>query len=140
MLDNLALIGLTIFLSTIFIIVLHAAEWLQIGTLARLRETVSSGKVSSTIVFLQRGLGIEAAYYFLLLIGFVVFFPGDVILMVLVAMLGVLHLTAFQYLLAKKSGQWIRNLTAKRVAGVLVFDVLEVIVLVVLALRFLPIS
>ena len=102
---TLALVGSGVFASTAFIIILHLVEWFRIGTLPRVGDgnIPPSDDVSKSFI-LNGALGIEMVYYFLLLIAFVVFFSGNLLFLTLIALLGVIHLTALQALLSKKGG------------------------------------
>lgn len=77
-------------------------------------------------------------YYFLLLIAFAVFFSGNLLFLTLIGLLGVIHLTAWQALLIKKTGDLSRMLTNRRAMGVLLFDAMELLILIVLAVQFYP--
>jgi hypothetical protein len=137
--DSTALIGSGVFASTAFIIILHFVEWFRIGTLPRVGDgNISPSDDASKSVILNGALGIEMVYYFLLLIVFAVFFSGNLIFLTLVALLGVIHLTALQVLLSKKVVDLSRMLTTRRVTGVLLFDTLELLILIVLAVQFYP--
>jgi len=140
MADNSLLVASALFVTTVFIIVLHAAEWFNIGTLSRsrLQNSSASNSPSSKLAVLKGGLGIETAYYFLLLVVFVVFFPGNLIFLTLVALLGLIHLAAFQAVVSRSREKWLQQLTTRRVAGVLVFEIFEVVILVALAFQFYP--
>jgi hypothetical protein len=135
-----ALIGFTLLFATLAIIALHALEWLDIGTLPRTATTTPaySERLLIKIQILKSGLGVETFYYFLLLIAFIVFFPESIVLLTSIAILGVFHLVAFQALLGRKRNDWLGKLTNRRVAGVLLFDVVEALILIALVLEFYP--
>jgi len=139
--DNVSgLWALALFIATLAVIVLHAFEWSDIKTFQRAATgtLATAEKPSIKIRILQGGLGIETVYYFLLLIAFVVFFPGNLVLLTLIAVLGLVHLIAFQALLSMKKIEWLTKLTSRRVVGFLVFDVLEVLILIVILHEFYP--
>jgi uncharacterized protein YhhL (DUF1145 family) len=131
----LALVGLAIFLSTVFIILVHAIEWLQIGRLPRSASTddLPSNQPPSRVLVLKTGLGIETFYYFLLLIALVIYFPSNLIFLTLIAILALVHLATFQAVMGKRAETWLVNMTNRRAAGLLIFDILELFVLIVLA-------
>ena len=137
--STLALIGSGVFASTAFIIFLHFVEWFRIGTLPRVGDgNIYASDGTSKSVILNGALGIEMVYYFLLLIVFAIFFSGNLLFLTLVALLGVVHLTALQALLSKKGGDLSRMLTNRRVTGILLFDTVELLILIVLAIQFYP--
>ena len=137
--STLALVGSGVFASTTFVIILHFVEWFRIGTLPRVGDgNIPSNGGASKSFILNGALGIEMVYYFLLLIAFAVFFSGNLLFLTLIALLGVIHLTALQALLSKKRGDLPRMLTTRRVTGVLLFDTVELLILIVLAVQFYP--
>ena len=133
--SNLALPGLAIFASTVLIILIHALEWLQIGKLPRSTgaDNLPSNQPSSRTPLLKAGLGIESVYYFLLLVALVIYFPGNLFFLTLIAILGLVHLATFQAVLGKRGDSWLAKMTNRRVAGLLLFDILELFVLIDLA-------
>jgi hypothetical protein len=134
---TLTLVGLTLFGSTAIIILLHAVEWFQIGTLPRTASAhgPTSTEIPSKLMILRGGLGVETAYYFLLLAALIVFFPSNIVFLTLVSILGLFHLGAFWALLGRKAGNQLQKLTSRRVMGVLLFDILELAILVALAFQ-----
>ena len=134
---SVALVGASLFASTIFIIILHAFEWFHIGTIPQTRiENSRHAKCVRKLLILRGGLGVEMVYYFLLLIAFVVFFPGDLIFLTLIALLGLTHLVAFWALMGQTASAWLQKLTTRKVSKILAFDIVELIILVALALQF----
>ncbi len=133
--NNLALPGLAIFASTVLIILIHALEWLQINKFRRpaLTDNLPLNQPSSRAPFLKAGLGIESAYYFLLLVALVIYFPSNLFFLTIIAILGLVHLAAFQAVLGKRGDSWLASMTNRRVAGLLLFDIAELFVLTVLA-------
>lgn len=119
------------FVSTVFITMLHLVEWFHIRTLPCLSVGNSSSGVSSKLLILKGELGIEMVHCFLLMVGFAVFFSEELLFLTLIALLGVLHLVAFQSLLM---------LTTRRIRAVLLFHVAELVELGVLAVQFHPFS
>jgi len=134
--DTLTLAGSTVFVSTIFMILLHGLEWFHIGTLLHSQlPNALAYTVSSKLQVLKGELGIETVCYFLLLVAFAVFFPSNLVLLTVMALLGLVH---FQALVGGMRANWLQKLTAGRVAGLLVFDVLEIVFLLILAFGFYP--
>lgn len=127
--------GSVIFLSTILVLLLHGVEWVKIVRMLRVRpEGVSAPDLST----FQLSLAIEMVYYFLLLIVLVVYFPSDTFLLTIIASLGLIHLAGLQALLGRAGGKWLQTLTVRRVTGVLIFDSLELVVLVGIVFQFYP--
>jgi len=60
-------------------------------------------KSTSKLAILKSDLGIEMAYYFLMLITFALFFSSDYLLLTLLAVFGMIHLVDFQSPQNKKS-------------------------------------
>lgn len=136
---NSTLVGSAVFAATVFVIILHLAEWLQLRRLSKhLPDKAPSNGVALGLLTLKAGLGIEMVYYFLLLITFTVFFSGNLLFLTLIAVLGVLHLTALQALVDKKGRDFLQTLTTRQVAGVALFDAVELVILIVLAMQFYP--
>ncbi len=82
-------------------------------------------------------LGVEMAYYFILLTVFVVFYSRSVVFLMLIALLGLVHLAAFQAATGR-GDKGLQLLTKRRMAWVLGFDAIEVLILMALALQFYP--
>jgi hypothetical protein len=95
---DLIVVGTTIFVSTIIILSLHAVEWFQIVALPRRQVSTEStpSNSSSKLVILKGGLGVEAIYYFSLLIVFALFFSSNILFLTLIAALALAHLVRFQ--------------------------------------------
>jgi hypothetical protein len=130
-------VGAILFVSTILVIILHVLEWFQIGTMPPIRfGNAQPGKHVSKLPVLRGAMGVEMAYYFLLLVAFVLFLPGDLIFLTLIAVIGLAHLVAFWALMGETASAWFRDLTKHTVSKILAFDVVELVVLLVLALRF----
>lgn len=128
----LSAVNAAAFASTIFVLLLHGAEWFNISK----RLGSKPGGTSVKLDILKLGLGIEMGYYFLLLVVFVVLFSGSIVFLTLIAILGLLHLVAFQGFVVGRGEKWLQSLTSRAVAGVLIFDFLEIVVLVFLASQF----
>ena len=89
----------------------------------------------SKLLILRSELGVETAYYFLLLVALIVFFPTNLLFLTLVAILGLFHLGVFWALLDRKAEKRLENLTSRGVKEVLMFDVAELAILVALAFQ-----
>ncbi len=135
---TITLVGSAIFISALFAVFLHVIEWMNIGTLhlSRSRNSPDWRRASPKLAVLKAGLGIETVYYFLLLIAFAIFFPTDLVFLTLIAVLSIAHLAAFQAAVTKAMEGWLQKLTLQRITGILVFDILEIVFLVALALKF----
>jgi hypothetical protein len=133
-----SLVGFAVFTSTLVVIVLHGVEWFQIGKMPKAAVAVEQNQSPTKLTIIKVGLGVETVYYFLLLIVFVVFFAGNIVLSILIALLGLAHLGAFQAILRDRAYNWLGKLTNRRVAGVLLFDAIEVVILITLAAEFYP--
>lgn len=133
--NNLALPGLAIFASTVLIILIHPLEWFQISKFrhSTLTDDLPSNQPFSRPPLLKAGLGIESVYYLLLLVALVIYFPSNLFFLTLIAILGFVHLATFRALLGKRGDSWLAKMTNRRVAGLLLFDILELFVLTVLA-------
>jgi hypothetical protein len=119
------LLGVIALGATLFLVALHPVEWLWLNALRKLK--VSEESVGADVRFLEKSLEIESIYY-LFMFGFLILFFPRPILEMLVLVMVFLHLAAFH-----KTGML---LAGKRVIVVLVFDVVEVAVLVSLAINF----
>lgn len=129
------MVDVVVFTSTVLIIFLHAVEWFNVGILSR---TLPTEAPSAKLVVLKVSLGVEMVYYLLLLAVFVVFYSGNLIFLTLIALLGLVHLVAFQASVGGASEKMLRKLTMRRVVGVLAFDGVEVLILLALAVQFYP--
>jgi hypothetical protein len=137
--DSVTLVGAALFAFTIFIIVLHAFEWVNIGTIPRTRiENTQSAKVVPKLLVLRGGLGIELVYYFLLFIAFAVYFPRDLVFLTLIAAMGLTHLVAFWAMMGQTASAGLQGPSTRSVSTVLVFDIVELVILVFLALQLYP--
>ncbi len=134
---SLTIVRVVLFGSTVLIILLHAVEWFQIATLPRTRlgPNAASLKSSPKFLVLKGGLGVEMVYYFLLLVAFILLFPRNIVFLTFIAILGLFHLAAFQALLGRKAESSLKNLTSRGVKGFLIFDVVELAILVALAIQ-----
>jgi hypothetical protein len=121
-----------IFFSTFAIIIIHIPEWIDIVDLTRQQHFTNSK------ILLKGGLGIEIFYYFSLLIVWVVFFPKKLVFLTLIAFLGIVHLAVFQAALSRKIEKWLSHIRNRSIAGVIGFDIIELMILVALALQFHP--
>jgi hypothetical protein len=86
----------------------------------------------------KNGLAVEMVYYFSLLIAFGVYFSARIVFLVLVALLEILHFVALESVLSKKQGILLRVLTSQRVTGLLLFDLVELVILIAVAPQFYP--
>lgn len=133
-----SLVGFAVFISTLIVIVLHAVEWFQIGKIPKAATAVEQNYSPTKLTIIKGGLGVETVYYFLLLIVLIVFFPGNLVLLTVIALLGLAHLGAFQAILSDRAYSLLGKLTNRRAAWVLLFDAIEVVILIALAAEFYP--
>ena len=141
MLDSIQVMagaGLVAF--TIFVIALHVIEWFQIVELRRLRlaNDFPSAGVSSKSSMLKGELGVEIVYYPLVFGLLILFLSTNIVLLVLVALLAIFHFAAYQKLVPETRENLLSKLTTRRVIGLFVFDVAELLVLVVLGMKLYP--
>lgn len=135
------LVGAIVFAFTATLILIHLVEWTRIWELPRLLNNgVRSRRATSRLLVVKSGLVVEMVYYFSLLIAFGVHFSAKIVFLVLVALLGILHFVAFESALGKKKGVLLRVLTSRRVTGLLLFDLVELAILMAVALEFYPYS
>jgi hypothetical protein len=112
-----------VFGSTMVMLALHPLEWFEIRSY---RKTARDGlNVNGGLGFLKRGLDVES-YYYLLVLGFLLIFYREPFILALVLGMIVAHVDAKRDI----SSSVLRD--RKHLAGMLVFDVVELVFLVFL--------
>lgn len=130
-----AWVALAIFVSALFMIALHAVEWFYLGIVWRQASGQAGAGIPQMPGLTEGGLRIETGYYFLLAIALSLYYPKRVLWAALVLMLGLIH--AFASAAFRKTGgqSVIRKLGRRKTAAILSFDVIELVVLSLLALQ-----
>jgi len=122
---------LIVFASTLLILALHPLEWVKIRFY---RQTAPSAvKTSAGLGFLTRGLDVES-YYYLFVLAFLLAFYRELILLVIVLVMVMAHIAARRDV--SHAPSVLRK--GKHVAGMLAFDILEVVFLVFLLSELWP--
>ena len=131
--------GTALFAFTLLVIALHAIEWFHIVQVRRLPSEESSplDRMSRRSSILKRGMGVETGYY-LLTFGFLIVFFRSIFLLVALALLAFLHFVGYQKLVPQIERNLLSKLATRRVVGFIVFDVVELFVLVILCVELYP--
>jgi len=120
---------LVVFASSLLILALHPLEWVKIRSY---RQTLSSElNADAGLGFLTRGLDVESHYYVFVL-AFLLVFYRELLLIAIVLVMAVAHVAARRDISHAPSA--LRN--GKHLAGMLAFDILEVLFLVFLISKF----
>jgi len=127
-----------LFVITILILALHAIEWIGITCRKRF-VNMNTGQRHLSTSILKSGLMIESVYY-LITFGFLFIFARNLVLSIIVLVLASLHVTGYVKLESEiRVGRlWIPS--KRRVLGLMIFDLLEIIVLTILCTEFYTMS
>ncbi len=123
------LLLLTVFGSTVFVLALHPLEWFEISRYRRRRR--DELRADEGLGFLLGSLDLESCYY-LFVLGFLLVFYREPLLLALVLVMTVAHVVANRSVSHALSA--LRD--DKRLGGAPAFDILELIFLVILASEF----
>jgi hypothetical protein len=114
---------------TLLILALHPLEWFKIRSY---RQTAPSGlNADAGLGFLTKGLDLES-YYYLFVLAFLLAFYREPLLLAIVLVMAVAHVAARRDV--SHAPSVLRN--GKHVAGMLAFDILEIVFLVFLISEF----
>ena len=120
---------LVVFGCTLLMVALHPLEWFKIRSY---RQTAPSGlSADAGLGFLTRGLDVES-YYYLLVLAFLLVFHREPLLLAIALVMAVAHVAARRDVLHAPSA--LRN--DKHLAGILAFDILELVFLTFLISEF----
>ena len=119
---------LALFGCTLLMLALHPLEWFKIRSY---RQTVPGVLNKDPVGFLTRGLDVES-YYYLFVLAFLLVFHRELLLLGIVLVMAVAHVAARRDVSHAPSA--LKN--DKRLAGILVFDILELVFLTFLMSEF----